>query len=159
MPGAQGYQVYRKVNNGKWKAVKSISGTSYTDKKVKAGNTYYYTAKAYRTVNGKKIFSSYNTKGVSGKLTTSISLKTKSRKVTINWKKTTGASGYYIYRASSAKGKYSKIKTISSGKTVKYTDSKTKKGQTYYYKIVPYSKSGKKIIKCNASPVKKIKVK
>lgn len=156
---ANGYCVYRKMNGGKWKSIKYVTSTSYTDKSVKAGNTYTYTVKAYRTVNGKKVFSSYNKKGISGKLTTSVSLKTKSKKVTVNWKKTTGASGYYIYRASSAKGKYSRIKTISSGKTVKYTDSKVKKGKTYYYKVVPYGKNGKKIVKCNASAVKKIKVK
>ena len=156
---ANGYCVYRKMNGGKWKSIKYVTGTFYTDKSVKAGNTYTYTIKAYRTVNGKKVFSSYNKKGISGKLTTSVSLKTKSKKVTVNWKKTTGASGYYIYRASSAKGKYSRIKTISSGKTVKYTDSKVKKGKTYYYKVVPYGKNGKKIVKCNASAVKKIKVK
>ena len=156
---AEKYQVYRKVNKGKWKAVKYVTGTSYTDKNVKAGNTYCYTVKACRTVDGKQVYSTYNTKGVSGKLTTSISLKTKSRKVTISWKKTKSAAGYYIYRASSAKGKYSKIKKVTSGKTLKYTDKKVKKGKTYYYKVVPYGKNGKKIVKCNASTVKKIKVK
>lgn len=156
---AEKYQVYRKVNKGKWKAVKYVTGTSYTDKNVKAGNTYYYTVKACRTVDGKQVYSTYNTKGVSGKLTTSISLKTKSRKVTISWKKTKSAAGYYIYRASSAKGKYSKIKKVTSGKTLKYTDKKVKKGKTYYYKVVPYGKNGKKTVKCSASAVKKIKVK
>lgn len=156
---ANGYQVYRKINGGKWKSVKYVSGTSYTDKNVKAGNTYTYTVKAYQTVNGKKIFSSYNKKGISGKLTTAVSLKTKSKKVTVSWKKTTGAAGYYVYRASSAKGKYSRVKTITSGRTLKYVDSKVKKGKTYYYKVVPYGKNGKKIVKCGTSATKKIKVK
>ena len=156
---ANGYQVYRKINGGKWKSVKYVSGTSYTDKNVKAGNTYTYTVKAYQTLNGKKIFSSYNKKGISGKLTTAVSLKTKSKKITVSWKKTTGAAGYYVYRAASAKGKYSRVKTITSGRTLKYVDSKVKKGKTYYYKVVPYGKNGKKIVKCGTSAAKKIKVK
>lgn len=156
---ANGYQIYRKINGGKWKSIKYVSGTSYTDKNVKAGNTYTYIVKAYQTVNGKKIFSSYNKKGIAGKLTTAVSLKTKSKKVTVSWKKTTGATGYYVYRAASAKGKYSRVKTITSGRTLKYVDSKVKKGKTYYYKVVPYGKNGKKIMRSGTSAVKKIKIK
>ena len=40
--------------------MKGGSKTSYTDKKVKSGTTYYYTVKAYK---GKKV-SSYNKKGL-----------------------------------------------------------------------------------------------
>lgn len=61
--GAAGYYVYRKAGNGSWKKIKSIKGaskTSYIDKKVKNGTTYYYTVKAYK---GKKV-SSYNKKGL-----------------------------------------------------------------------------------------------
>ncbi len=61
--GATGYYVYRKAGNGSWKKIKRVKGankTSYTDKKVKSGTTYYYTVKAYK---GKKV-SAYNKKGL-----------------------------------------------------------------------------------------------
>lgn len=61
--GATGYYVCRKVGNGSWKKIKTVKGastTSYVDKKVKSGTTYYYTVKAYK---GKKV-SSYNKKGL-----------------------------------------------------------------------------------------------
>ena len=153
--GANGYLVYRKVNSGKWKVVKNTTGTSYKDKNVKAGYKYSYTVKAYKKVNGKKVYSGYNKKGLSGKLNTVVSLSAKNKTVSISWKKTTGATGYYIYRSGSKNGKFSKIKTITSGKTLKYTDKKVKTGNTYYYKVIPFAKiTGKKvnstssIIKC-----------
>ena len=152
---ADGYQVYRKVNSGKWKVVKNTTGTSYKDKNVKAGYKYSYTVKAHKKVNGKKVYSGYNKKGLSGKLNTVVSLSAKNKTVSISWKKTTGATGYYIYRSGSKNGKFSKIKTITSGKTLKYTDKKVKTGNTYYYKVIPFAKiTGKKvnstssIIKC-----------
>ena len=153
--GANGYQVYRKVNSGKWKVVKNTTGTSYKDKNVKAGYKYSYTVKAHKKVNGKKVYSGYNKKGLSGKLNTVVSLSVKNKTVSISWKKTTGATGYYIYRSGSKNGKFSKIKTITNGKTLKYTDKKVKTGNTYYYKVIPFAKiTGKKvnstssIIKC-----------
>ena len=153
---ANGYQVYRKVNSGKWKAVKNVIGTSYKDKNVKAGYKYSYTVKAYKTVNGKKVYSGYNKKGLSGKLNTVVSLSAKNKTVSISWKKTTGATGYYIYRSGSKNGKFSKIKTITSGKTLKYTDKKVKTGNTYYYKVIPFKKINSKAVKSASSTIKSI---
>ena len=156
---ADGYQVYRKVNSGKWKAVKTTKETAYKDKDTKAGYKYSYTVKAYKFIDGKKVYSGYNKKGLSGKLNTTVSLKTKNNTVSVSWKKTNGASGYYIYRATSKNGKYSKIKTITSGKTLKYTDKKVKKGKTYYYKVVPFRKISGKAVKSASSEIKSIVLK
>ena len=153
---ANGYQVYRKVNSGKWKAVKNVTGTSYKDKNVKAGYKYSYTVKAYKTVNGKKVYSGYNKKGLSGKLNTIVSLSAKNKTVSVSWKKTTDATGYYIYRSGSKNGKFSKIKTITSGKTLKYTDKKVKTGNTYYYKVIPFKKINSKAVKSASSTIKSI---
>ena len=156
---ADGYQVYRKVNSGKWKSVKTTTGLVYKDKDTKAGYKYSYTVKAYKLINGKKVYSGYDKKGLSGKLNTTVSLKTKNNTVLIDWKKTNGASGYYIYRATSKKGKYSKIKTITSGKTLKYTDKKVKLGKTYYYKVIPFKKISGKSVKSASSEIKSIVLK
>ena len=153
---ADGYQVYRKVNSGKWKVVKNTTGTSYKDKNVKAGYKNSYTVKAYKKVNGKKVYSGYNKKGLSGKLNTVVSLSAKNKTVSVSWKKTTGATGYYIYRSGSKNGKFSKIKTITSGKTLKYTDKKVKTGNTYYYKVIPFKKINSKAVKSASSTIKSI---
>ena len=61
---AQGYVVYRATSkNGKYKAVSTIkkgSTVSYTNKKLTSKKTYYYKVRAYRVVNGKKVYSGYS---------------------------------------------------------------------------------------------------
>lgn len=69
---ADGYVIYRKVStSNKWEKVATIkkgSTVSYTDKNLKSGKTYTYTVRAYKTVNGKNIYSSYNKNGIKTKL-------------------------------------------------------------------------------------------
>lgn len=60
--GANGYQVYRKTASG-WKKIGTTSKNTYIDKSTKKGSSYRYTVRAYRTVSGKKVLSSYDTKG------------------------------------------------------------------------------------------------
>ena len=58
--------------------------------------------------------------------------------IKVSWKKVTGASGYYVYQASSKTGKYSLVKTITSGSTLSYTKSSLTSGKAYYYKVKAY---------------------
>ena len=62
--GATGYRIYMKTGNGKYKRVKTITKASiakYTKTKLKKGKKYTFKIRAYKTVNGKKIFGSYST--------------------------------------------------------------------------------------------------
>jgi fibronectin type 3 domain-containing protein len=137
--GASGYYVYRKVSGAKtWTVLKKItsgSTTSYLDKTAKAGTTYYYTVKAYSGTSN----SSYVTDKTIKRLTQPVVTLSKVTKgVKVAWKKITGASGYYVYRKT-ASGSWSKIKTITSGSTLSYTDTTGKNGTTYYYTVRAYS--------------------
>lgn len=62
--GADGYEIYRATSkDGKYTKVTTIkkgSTKSYTDKKLTSGKTYYYKVRAYKKVNGKKVYSSYS---------------------------------------------------------------------------------------------------
>ena len=64
---------------------------------------------------------------------------TSARKLVLTWKKAKNAKGYEIYRRTGTTGSYQKIATIKSGSTVKYTNTKLKKGTKYYYRIRAYS--------------------
>ena len=64
------------------------------------------------------------------------------KKVKLSWKKDASAKGYYVYRATSKNGKYKKVKTVTKNTVTGFTDSKLKKGQTYYYKLVACGKKG-----------------
>lgn len=57
--GASGYEVYR-LTNSTWKKISSTKSTSLTDKGLKKNVTYQYKIRAYQTVNGKKVYSSYS---------------------------------------------------------------------------------------------------
>ncbi|MDD6212976.1 MAG: L,D-transpeptidase family protein [Clostridiales bacterium] len=61
--GAEGYRLYRKTAKTDWKRVATITGTSYTDN-VSTNDTYYYTVRAYRKVDGEIKLGEYNAKGI-----------------------------------------------------------------------------------------------
>lgn len=63
--GASGYEIYRSTKkDGKYSKIKTItkgSTKTYTDKsKLKSGTTCYYKIRAYRKVNGKKVYGEYS---------------------------------------------------------------------------------------------------
>ena len=58
--GADGFFIERKVGDGRWKKLKTLTTATtrtYKDTTVKAKKTYAYRIKAYRKVNGKKFYS------------------------------------------------------------------------------------------------------
>lgn len=61
---ASGYEIYmsNKKSSGYTKiaTVKKASTVKYTKKKLQKGKTYYFKVRTYRTVGGKKIYSSYS---------------------------------------------------------------------------------------------------
>lgn len=67
----------------------------------------------------------------------------KTDSVQIKWSKVTGATNYQIYRYDSAKKKYVRLKTVSSGKS-SYTDKKREPARAYKYKIRAYRSTGGK---------------
>ena len=75
--------------------------------------------------------------------------------VELKWNETAGATGYYVYRATSKSGKYTKVTTVIDPT---YTDKGRTKGKTYYYKVVAYVKSNGSEIQSAASAIKSIKV-
>ena len=66
------------------------------------------------------------------KAPTSLKTTAGKRKVTITYKKATGATKYEIYRSTQKSKGYKKIATTTK---TKYVDSKVKKGKKYYYKV------------------------
>jgi uncharacterized protein YfaP (DUF2135 family) len=63
--GASGYQVYRATSKtGTYSAIVTTSNGStlnYINRSLSPGKTYYYKVRAYRTVNGKKVFGNFST--------------------------------------------------------------------------------------------------
>ena len=61
---ADGYIIYRKNGeNEKYKAIKTINGEgniTYTNKSLKKNKTYTYKVRAFRNINGKRVYSQYS---------------------------------------------------------------------------------------------------
>jgi fibronectin type 3 domain-containing protein len=158
---ADGYMVYR-YSKGKYVRIKTIANKTtvkFVSSKLTAGTTYKYKVTAYRKVGSSKV---ENT----GKLISSITLpttplvttKVASKKVTLSWRKCSGASGYVVYMSQSKKGTYKKLATVASGSKTAYTKTGLKKG-TYYFKVRSYKKYNGKIYYSAYSTVRKVVVK
>ncbi len=81
------------------------------------------------------------------------------RNVRVTWNKVSGVSGYYVLRASKKNGKYKKAGTVRRSRRTRWTDRKVSKGKTYYYKVQPFTKIGKKTYTGKLSKSAKTKVK
>lgn len=166
--GADGYAVYKATSeNGTYSLIKRIDSgktVSYTWNKTVPGKTYYFKVKAYKKVNGKRVY---------GKYSTPVKFKAYIAKPTIYqahcehidfqqvyWSKVSGATGYEIFRSTSPDGTYKKIATLNASK-IRYgacaeVDRKAhnwtasgksiEAGKAYYYKVRAYRTiNGKKV--------------
>ena len=156
--GATGYTLYQQ-KNGKWTKVKSLTGTSYTVPKLKAGTTYKFAVKAYKKIGNSLITSpSFPTVSTStNPATVNFKLTAGSKKATVKWSKVTGATGYKVYYKTSKNGSWKCLKTANN-KTTSYTKTGLKKGKTYYFTVKAYRTVGGKTYN-GAFTTKGVKVK
>lgn len=163
---ANGYIVYRKKDGGKWTRLKTLSSkhTSYTDSSFKiSGFPYTYTVRAFKTVKGEEVTSSYDKNGLTAipgvpNQIIITSAKAGKSKAALTWKKDGAARGYRVYRADKKDGTYERIATLNRRSSTTFTDMNLKSGKTYYYKVRGYNKSGR-FIWGKYSAIKAIKVK
>ena len=159
--GATGYLVYQILADGSYKQVKTVAqpatGTqaSATMTKLKPGQKYRYTVKAYTLAANSvtKIVSGCDTTGLSAKAkpatpaVTSVKA-TDYNKITVKWKKVTKAYGYYIYRkvADDEDASWKRIKKVKYGSTTSYVDTKAETGVKYIYAVKAYTRvNGKNV--------------
>lgn len=154
--GAVQYIIFRYFDSGVISDLINVpsSSKSYIDKGLTTGDTYMY--RVYAVDNYGDLGSTMNYIKVVPKVAKPGSFKAtpaSGEKVKLTWSKSSGASGYYIYRAASKTGTYSMVKNAGAS-TASYTDSKLTAGKTYYYKIVPYrTVEGKKLKGVTAGPI------
>ena len=129
--GAVKYKVYRSTDGKKYSLLATTTGTSITNTKAKIGTTYYYKVKAVNADGAESEFSNdVNIKCRPAAPTVSISRS--GGKAKLSWKAVSGATKYWVYRSTDGK-KYTRV--ISTTK-LSYTDSKSKSGTKYYYKVM-----------------------
>ena len=144
--GADGYRIYRyNTETKEYEKVKTVtSGTTLTwvNSNLESAKEYSYIIKAYIR-NETSTYWSDEVEIITAKTLpkkveefyVSISRKDKLR---LNWQQVEGADGYCIYRYNVQTDEYEKIKTITSGTTLTWVNSKLEKSTTYQYKIKAY---------------------
>ena len=137
---AERYAIYRSTEaDGAYSLITTTANTSYTNTGRIMGETYYYKIRAYRTVNGIKVFGdSSEAASTSPTLLAPTSFKAVSASyssIRLTWNAVTGAQRYAIYRSNTSGGAYSCITTAAN---TSYTNTGRTTGQTYYYKVRAY---------------------
>ena len=129
------YEIYRKTGSGKWKKIGTSEKASYKDTSAGTGKKISYRIKAVAKSDADLVYSAQS-KAVAlssipapKKITVTAG---KNGKITVKWKKASGADSYEIYVTAKKKAPGdSKKPTAATGKT-KATVKKLKSGKTYY---------------------------
>lgn len=134
--GADGYAVYRATSaNGTYSKLGTVTTTNRTCGSLSSGKQYFFKVCAYKVVNGKTCYGKYSSVvsavTTPGTPTVKVASSTSSS-VKLSWGAVSNATGYEVYRSTSANGTYSKLGWVSS--TSRNCTGLTK-GKTYYFKV------------------------
>lgn len=157
--GADGYEIYRALPGKsfqKIKTVKSPKTLRYVNKGLARNTAYYFKVRAYKTVNGKKVYGKYSwskqgSAGISEEIRGFSAYSSDKENIYMHWYNPESAEGVLIYRSDSQDGAYKQIAKVPRdpelGTEGEYKDSGVAPGKTYYYKARPYTTYNGKLIK------------
>lgn len=111
------YRLYRyDEEQEKYVAVKSTSGTSYTDTGLAAGETYQYRVRGYWTIGGTNYYGKYSDVLETTTLPASVDSITvegqTATTITLGWNEVHGATGYRIYQYDEESGSFLKLTDV-----------------------------------------------
>lgn len=153
--GAANYEVYKSTDGKKWTKVTTTSSTSCTVKNLKAGNKYQFKVRAVSKVKKYGAYSAVLKTGTMTAAVGTVTLKsTKSKQVSVSWKKVTGASKY-IVQYSTDKNFKKNVKSTTVTKT-SATLKKLTGGKKIYVRVIAVNAYK---VQASASKAANIKVK
>jgi predicted phage tail protein len=149
--GETGYTLERAAtSSGPWSLVATLGAnvTSYSDKNLQPGTTYYYRLSAFNDGGSSAPSSPVSARTLSDTTAPTAPGGLKATggkgKVSLTWTASTdsggsGLAGYRVFRATSSNGSYSQIAAVA---TPGYNDSAVVARSTYYYYVVAYDGAG-----------------
>ena len=134
---AETFSVYRRTADSAWSRIaKDLTGTTYTDKDVLPGTTYWYTVKG---VNADGTEGSYDDNGVSATalypIPADVELTAATATldgITVTWKTAANAASYNVLRKTAGAEWAVHAKNVM---TTAYTDEDVQPGTTYWYAV------------------------
>lgn len=137
----QKYRVYRYDNaSGAYKYIKSVTGTSYTDANLTAGQAYQYKVRGQWTYGGTNYYSGYSSALTAVTLpeqVKNVTAKAGKDNVALQWDAVSGADGYRIFQYDEGTQQYVKLADVKSD-TTGYTVENLAANTEYKYKICAY---------------------
>ena len=137
----QKYRVYRYDNaSGAYKYIKSVTGTSYTDANLTAGQAYQYKVRGQWTYGGTNYYSGYSSALTAVTLpeqVKNVTAKAGKDNVALQWDAVSGADGYRIFQYDEGTQQYVKLADVKSD-TTGYTVENLVPNTEYRYKICAY---------------------
>ena len=132
--GATKYGIYMKQDDGSYKWIKTVTGTSWSTGIAQYGKQYSYKVLVANNNKSAQTFSNVVNAKNNKKLQTPTAKITVNANgsFTISWNKIAGATKYGIY-LKQADGSYKWIKTVTAGTS--FRTAVAPKGKTYSYKV------------------------
>ncbi len=138
--GAIGYRIYRKVGSN-WVKVKTLSGTSYTEKGLAPYSSYQYKVKAYKKKSGKTFWGKASRVQTVTTLPEAPKFKAFSAtkdSIRVNWQGVK-CDGYQLYMSENG-GAYTKVATVKGASVGTYKIKNLKSGTKYTFKLRAYGR-------------------
>ena len=153
--GASAYVIYRKpAGTNSWAIIaRNVSGTSYTDKSVTAGESYTYTVRGV-AADGRTMSKGYDTKGVTAKVPAAVSVpanvtltaaKADSAGILVTWEAAANAQTYTVYRKLTGTNSWAIVARSVAGTAWK--DINADKGIFYTYTVRGVAADGRTMSK------------
>ena len=142
---AEGYQVWRATSaSGPFTAVGSVTTTNRICTGLKAGMTYYFKVRGYKDVSGIRIYGDFSSVTSASPISVSTPSGIKAEiasgtSVNVSWNSVSPASGYQVWRATSADGPFTALGSVS---TTNRVCTGLKYGSTYYFKVRAFVNNG-----------------
>lgn len=150
--GADGYEWIAYKSNGKKfrTGTTTYNNTKPTFSVSKISNSMVYSAKvrAYTTINGKRYTGEWSDAAYFFTQPRITKASVSGNKMTVKWKKVSGATGYTVYVSTKPKSGYKKVKSVgkntSSVTVTKLKGKKISSKKKYYVYVATTKKVGKK---------------
>lgn len=144
------YVIYRSTDGKNYEEYDDTFGTSYVDRNVKSGSTYYYYVIVEGEINTSEKSNIFKVElpsqsktekirtGIENTQIKNLKAKKTGSKVKLTWKKSPSkykVDGYFVLRSTKKNATYKKIKETTVRSCIV---AKPKKGKTYYYMVFGY---------------------
>lgn len=148
--GATGYAVDRSINGIDFTQIGTTASTSYNDLSLAGSMRYFYRVSATDAV-GRSVPSATSSTINRPSAVTNFSITSPSAtQLVLNWRETTGETGYRIERSADGGATFSTLATVGAN-VPSYTNAGLTAGTAYSYRVIPTSALGDGVTSATAS--------